>query len=192
MLDHEYHCVDIDNIYQTLDEASSSDHHECRHRHEVQRHVEELAGKVKELCNTREEGHCCCHDNGEPCPSFTILLLDLEEFGTCVVRGATSSDKTNSAENPLPVRVESDEKMVVEVSLNIDDAERAALEAVNGEEYNIINHVRSGDAEEPSSDYWVQVLPPAPRGQGSTSHGIVSGQRARHGRHSPYTRPVIE
>lgn len=188
----EYHRVDIDNIYQTLDEASSFDRHERRHRREVQRRVEELAGKVEELRNTREEDRCRCHDNGEPRPRFTIPLLDLEEFGTHVVRGAASSDETDSVESPLPMRVERDEEAVVEASLNIDDVEQAALEAVDGEEYNIADHVRSGDAEEPSSEYWIQALPPAPRGQGSISRGTVSGQRARRGRQSPYTRPVVE
>ena len=52
----EYHCANIDNIYQTLDEASSFDRHERRHCREVQRRVEELAGKVEELCNTRGRG----------------------------------------------------------------------------------------------------------------------------------------
>ena len=81
----EYHRVNIDNIYQTLDEALLFDRHECRHHHEVQRRVEELAGKVEELHNTREEDLCRCHDNGEPRPCFTVPLLDLEEFGTRVV-----------------------------------------------------------------------------------------------------------
>ena len=90
------------------------------------------------------------------------------------------------------MRVEYDEEAVVEASLNIDNAERATLEARNGEEYNIADHVRSGDAEEPLSDYWIQALPPAPRGQGSISHGTVSGQRVRRGRHSPYTHPVVK
>ena len=155
----EYHRVDIDNIYQMLDEASLFDRHERHHRCEVQRCVEELAGKVEELRNTREEDRCHCHDNGEPRPCFTVPLLDLEEFGTRVVRGAASSDETDSVEDPLPVRVERDEEAVVEASLNIDDVERATLEASNGEEYNIADHVRSGDAEEPSSDYWIQALP---------------------------------
>ena len=82
--------------------------------------------------------------------------------------------------------------MVVEALLNIDNVERAALKIINSEVYNIANHVRSGDAEEPLSGYWVQALPPAPRGQGSISRGTVSGQRARRGRRSPYTRPVVE
>ena len=119
----EYHRVDIDNIYQTLDEASSFDRHERRHRREVQRRVEELTGKVEELCNTREEDRCRCYDNGEPRPCFTVPLLELEEFGTRVVRGAASSDKTDSVEDPLPVRVERDEEAVVEASLNVDNME---------------------------------------------------------------------
>ena len=49
----EYHCVDIDNIYQTLDEALLFDCHERRHRRKVQRRIKELAGKVEELYNTR-------------------------------------------------------------------------------------------------------------------------------------------
>ena len=80
----------------------------------------------------------------------------------------------------------------MEVSLNIDNVERAVLEAINGEEYNITDHVHSGNAEEPSLDYWVQALPPAPSDQGNISRGTVSGQRACHGHHSPYTCPVVE
>ena len=49
----EYHRVDIDDIYQMLDETSPFDRHERRHHHEVQRRVEELAGTVEELHNTR-------------------------------------------------------------------------------------------------------------------------------------------
>ena len=49
----EYHHIDIDNIYQTLDEVLSFDCHERRHCCEVQRSVEELAGKVEELYNMR-------------------------------------------------------------------------------------------------------------------------------------------
>ena len=119
-------------------------------------------------------------------------MLDLEEFGTPVVRGAASSDETDSIESPLPVRVERNEEAVVEALLNINNVEQATLEASNGEEYNIADHVRSGNAEEPLSDYWVQALPPAPRGQGSISRGTVSGQRAHRGCHSPYTCPVVE
>ena len=188
----EYHHINIDSIYQMLDEASLFDRHECRHCCEVQRRLKELAGKVEELCSTRGEGRCHCHDNGEPRPPFAIPLLDLEEFRTCIVRGTASLDKTDSVESPLPVRVECNEEAVVEVLLNINNVERATLEASNGKEYNITDHVRSSDAEEPSLDYWIQALPPAPRGQGSISHGTVSGQRARCGRHSPYTRPVIK
>ena len=49
----EYHRVDIDNIYQTLDETSPFNRPERGYRREVQRRVEELAGKVEELHNTR-------------------------------------------------------------------------------------------------------------------------------------------
>ena len=49
----ECHRADIDNIYQTLDEASSFDRHERCHHRKVQRRVEELAGKVEGLHNTR-------------------------------------------------------------------------------------------------------------------------------------------
>ena len=119
----EYHRADINNIYQTLDEASSFDRHERRRRRKVQCHVEELAGKVEELRNTREEDRCHCHDNGEPRPRFTVPLLDLEEFRTRVVQGAVSLDETDSVEDPLPVRVERDEEAVVEALLNIDKVE---------------------------------------------------------------------
>ena len=119
----------------------------------MQHCVEELAGKVEELCNTMEEDRCHCHDNGESHPRFTIPLLDLEEFGTHVVQGAAPLDETDKVESPLPVRVERHEEAVVEASLNIDNVEQAALEAVSGEEYNITDHVHSGNAEEPLSDY---------------------------------------
>ena len=128
----EYHRVDIDNIYQTLDGASSFDRPERRHRREVQHRVEELAGKVEEL--SQYEG---------------------KEFGTCGVQGAASSDETDSVESH-------DEEIVVEASLNINEVERAALKAINSEVYNIADHVHSGDAEEPLSGYWVQALPTAP------------------------------
>ena len=72
-------------ILQTTRTTTAVDRHERRHRREVQRRVEELAGKVEELRNTREEDRCRCHDNGEPRPRFTVPLLDLEEFGTRVV-----------------------------------------------------------------------------------------------------------
>ena len=49
----EYHRVDIDNIYQMLDETLPFDCHERCPRREVQRCAEELAGKVEELHNTR-------------------------------------------------------------------------------------------------------------------------------------------
>ena len=49
----EYHCVDINNIYQMLDEALLFDCHERCHCCEVQHCVKELAGKVEELRNTR-------------------------------------------------------------------------------------------------------------------------------------------
>ena len=78
------------------------------------------------------------------------------------------SDEINSVESH-------DEEMVVEALLNIDDVERAAL---NSEVYNIADHVPSGNAEEPLSGYWVQALPPAPRGQGSTSCGCHCCVRA--------------
>ena len=94
-----------------------------------------------------------------------------KEFGTCGVQGVASSDETDSVESH-------DEEMVVEASLNIDDVERAALKAINGEVYNIADHVHSGNAEESLSGYWVQALPPAPRGQGSTSCGCCHCVRA--------------
>ena len=67
----------------------------------------------------------------------------------------------------------------MEASLNIDNVEQAALKAVNSEVYNIADHVPSGNAEEPWSGYWVQALPPAPRGQGSTSCGCHRYVRVR-------------
>ena len=55
----------------------------------------------------------------------------------------------------------------MEASLNINNVERAALKAVNGEVYNIADHVPSGDAEEPLSGYWVQALPQLPEVKGA-------------------------
>ena len=100
--------------------------------------------------------------------------------------------ETDDIESPLPVRVEYNKEAAVEALLNIDNVDQAVLEAINDREYNIADHVPSGGAEEPSLDYWIQVLPPAPRGQGSTGCGTVSGQRAHHGHCSFYTRPVVK
>ena len=103
-----YHHVDIDNIYQTLDEALFFDHHECCYRCEVQHCVQELAGKV---------------DTG---------------------------------------------------------GEGALTQWVHGE------LMVSSEAIRPPNTHWVNA--PSP----TVSHGTMSGQRARRGHCSPYTRPVVK
>ena len=73
-------------VNHCVPEDSPSAHPDtCTWQPQNRNRVEELAGKVDQLRNVREEDHCRCHDNREPRPRFTIPLLDLEELGTRVV-----------------------------------------------------------------------------------------------------------
>ena len=97
--------------------------------------------------------------------------------------GPPLSEETDRAESPLPVRINSIEEEAVETSLNIVEEEE--------EMFDVAEHgvaMMSGCAEEPTTEYWLEALPPVPRGHhNSVGHGAVSGQRARRGRRSPYT-----
>jgi hypothetical protein len=189
----KYHHDCIHDVYRTLDSAQSFDSHERRRRRAVQRRLEELAGQVDDLRNTREADRCHCADNGETRPRLTVPLLDLEEFGDREGWFTPPSLETDRAESPLPIQIqrreeERSEELEVATSLNVVEEE--------GEMFDIVQHggaMMSGCAEEPTTEYWLEALPPAPRGRhNGVSRGTVSGQRARRGRRSPYTVPVVE
>ena len=179
----KYHHDCIADVYKAIDTTQSFESHERRRRRSVQRHLEELAGKVEDLRNKREEDRCHCRDNGGPMPLPSIPTLDLEEFGGHNSDGPPLSEETDRAESPLPVRINRIKEAAVETSLNIVEEEE--------EMFDVAEHgvaMMSGCAEEPTTEYWLEALPPVPRGHhNSVGHGAVSGQRARRGRRSPYT-----